>query len=81
MLDPLQERIARIALAMPGAESLALAGGGAMLAHRLVDRQTQDVDMFTPDDDVVALAEPSVRRWATRDFTSPSKRAGRRSSG
>ena len=56
MLDPLQERIARVALAMPGAESLALAGGGAMLAHRLVKRPTQDVDMFTPED-VPALAD------------------------
>lgn len=60
MLDPLQERIARIALAMPGAESLALAGGGAMLAHRLVERPTQDVDMFTPEEDVTALADSLV---------------------
>jgi hypothetical protein len=57
VLDPLQERIARIALALPRADGLALAGGGAMLAHRLVDRQTQDVDMFTPEDDVPALAD------------------------
>jgi len=57
VLDPLQERIARVALAMPGAESLALAGGGAMLAHRLVERPTQDVDMFTPEDEVPALAD------------------------
>lgn len=57
MLDALQERIARIALALPGADGLALASGGAMLADRVVDRQTQDVDMFTPDDDVMALAD------------------------
>lgn len=56
----MQERIARIALSMPGAESLALAGGGAMLAHRLVERPTQDVDMFTPEDDVTALADALV---------------------
>jgi hypothetical protein len=55
VLDPLQERIARLALSMPGAESLALAGGGAMLAHGLVTRPTQDVDMFTPEPDVTAL--------------------------
>jgi hypothetical protein len=60
VLDPLQERIARLALSMPGAESLALAGGGAMLAHRLVERPTQDVDMFTPEDDVTALADALV---------------------
>jgi hypothetical protein len=50
VLDALQERIARTALAMSGAESLALAGGGAMLAHRLLERPTQDVDMFTPEE-------------------------------
>lgn len=60
MLDPLQERVARRALSMPGAESLALAGGGAMLAHRLVERPTQDVDMFTPEADVTDLADGLV---------------------
>ncbi len=60
MLDPLQERIARLALSLPGAENLALAGGGAMLAHGLVDRPTQDVDLFTPDADVTAIADALV---------------------
>lgn len=31
-----------------------------MLAHRLVERPTQDVDMFTPDDDVTPLADALV---------------------
>lgn len=31
-----------------------------MLAHQLVDRPTQDVDMFTPEDDVTALADALV---------------------
>jgi hypothetical protein len=48
-LDPLHEQIARTAFALPEAEQVALAGGGAMLAHDLVDRPTQDVDLFTPD--------------------------------
>ena len=48
-LDPLHEQIARIAFALPEARQVALAGGGAMLAHDLVDRPTQDVDLFTPD--------------------------------
>jgi Nucleotidyl transferase AbiEii toxin, Type IV TA system len=48
-LDPLHEQIVRIAFALPEAEQVALAGGGAMLAHDLVDRPTQDVDLFTPD--------------------------------
>jgi hypothetical protein len=48
-LDPLHEQIARIAFALPEAGQVALAGGGAMLALDLVDRPTQDVDLFTPD--------------------------------
>jgi hypothetical protein len=32
-LDPLQEQIVRVAQSLPEAQSLALAGGGAMLAH------------------------------------------------
>jgi hypothetical protein len=47
-LNPLLEQIARIAFALPEAGQVALAGGGAMLAHDLVDRPTQDVDLFTP---------------------------------
>jgi hypothetical protein len=34
-LDPLQDRITRTALALPEACTLALAGGGAMIAHGL----------------------------------------------
>jgi hypothetical protein len=48
-LDPLHDQVARIALALPEAGQVALDGGGAMLAHDLVDRPTQDVDLFTPD--------------------------------
>jgi hypothetical protein len=40
-LDPLQERIARTALALPEACTPALAGGGAMIAHGFTTRQTQ----------------------------------------
>jgi hypothetical protein len=57
-LDPLHEHIARIAFALPEAGQVGLAGGGAMLAHDLVDRPTQDVDMFTPDpSEVMQLAD------------------------
>ncbi|MGH3987652.1 MAG: nucleotidyl transferase AbiEii/AbiGii toxin family protein [Actinomycetes bacterium] len=57
-LDPLHEELARLALSLPEAGPVALAGGGAMLAHGLVARPTQDLDLFTPDpDDVVRLAD------------------------
>jgi hypothetical protein len=57
-LDPLHEQIAPIAFAFPEAGQVALAGGGAMLAHDLVDRPSQDVYLFTPDpSDVTRLAD------------------------
>jgi hypothetical protein len=42
------ERIVRAAMQLP-APNLALAGGGAMLAHDLVGRVTNDVDLFSSD--------------------------------
>lgn len=61
-LDPLHERVARIVFDLPQARDIAIAGGNTMLAHHLVARPTQDLDLFTPlpsevDPLVVALAE------------------------
>lgn len=44
-----QREIARIALHLPSARGLALAGGGAVVANGMVDRPTGDVDLFTAD--------------------------------
>ena len=55
-LDPLQEQIVRAAQSLPEAHSLALAGGGAMLAHGFVSRLTKDIDLFTDRDLPEALA-------------------------
>lgn len=52
-LDPLQEEVARLALHLAEAGHLALAGGGAMLAHEFVDRPTMDLDLFTSEPDEV----------------------------
>ncbi|RBY78768.1 hypothetical protein DQ238_11960 [Geodermatophilus sp. TF02-6] len=46
-LDPYQQQIVRTALVLPEADDFALAGGGAMLAHQLIERPTQDIDLFT----------------------------------
>lgn len=54
----------RVALALPEARSLALAGGGAMLAHGFVDRLTKDVDLFTDRDNGEALAVVAALRKA-----------------
>ncbi len=50
-LDPLQDRIARTVGTLPEAHTVALAGGGAMIAHGFVTRETKDVDLFTEIDD------------------------------
>jgi hypothetical protein len=77
-LDPLQEHIARTALALPEARTLALAGGGAMIVHGFVNRETRDVDLFTEVDDVEAIRVAAALRQAlqaegfvTRDADEP----------
>lgn len=54
-LDPLHEWVARVAFGLPQARDVAIAGGNAMLAHQLVVRPTQDLDLFTP---VASEVEP-----------------------
>jgi len=63
-LDPLQMHIARIALALPEARTLALAGGGAMIVHGFVDRATKDIDLFTEMDAGEALTVAAALRTA-----------------
>lgn len=46
-LDPFQAEVARIALVATESWSFALAGGNALVAHGLLVRPTQDVDLFT----------------------------------
>jgi len=63
-LDPLQDLIARTALSLPEAQTLALAGGGAMIAHGFVTRTTHDVDLFTEIDDAEAITVAAALRAA-----------------
>src|SRR5215475_3572144 len=71
LLDPLQDRIARTALALPEARTLALAGGGAMIAHGFVNRATKDVDLFTEvdDDEAVQVAAALGRALTAQNLT------------
>jgi hypothetical protein len=66
-LDPLQERIARTALGLPVARTLALAGGGAMIVHGFVDRETRDIDLFTEVDDREAVNVAAALRSALEE--------------
>jgi hypothetical protein len=61
-LDSLQEQIIRTALGRSDARTLALAGGGAMIAHGLVDRATRDVDLFTEIDPAEAVQVAAALR-------------------
>src|SRR4051794_11881374 len=63
-LDALQEQIVRVAQSLPEARTLALAGGGAMLAHGFVERLTKDIDLFTDRDVTEALTVAQALRAA-----------------
>ncbi len=49
MIDPFQARVAQLALAAAAGQGFALAGGNALVAHGLLARPTEDVDLFTPE--------------------------------
>ncbi len=46
-MDELQDRLVRLALGVLGEHGFALAGGYALQAHGLVERMSEDVDLFT----------------------------------
>lgn len=76
-LSALQARIARLALRLPEAEGFVLAGGGAMLAHGLVDRPTQDLDLFAVEPArlepfAAAITRALQTAGSPSDTTSPS---------
>lgn len=60
-LQPLQADVARIALHLAETGQVALAGGGAMLAHEFVDRPTRDLDLFTPEPREVGPVTDALR--------------------
>jgi hypothetical protein len=47
-LDHFQAEIAEVALLAIGQHGFALAGAGALVAHGVISRSTQDLDLFTP---------------------------------
>jgi Nucleotidyl transferase AbiEii toxin, Type IV TA system len=46
-MNPLHQRLARVALARTSSYGFCLAGGYAVQAHGFVDRPSEDVDLFT----------------------------------
>jgi hypothetical protein len=59
-ITELHRQIASIALCAAARHGFALAGGNALIAHEVVDRPTEDVDLFTNVDSGVEAAAGTV---------------------
>jgi nucleotidyltransferase AbiEii toxin of type IV toxin-antitoxin system len=59
-LDGLQRDVAAIALGAAARHGFALAGGNALIAHGIIDRPTDDVDLFSDQETGVAAAAQAV---------------------
>ncbi len=65
-VSELHERIAAIALRAAAKHGFALAGGNALIAHAFIDRETEDVDLFTDRESGVEAAAGAVERALRR---------------
>ena len=59
-IDGLQREVAVVALRAAARHGFALAGGNALIAHGIVDRPTDDVDLFSDQEAGVAAAAQAV---------------------
>ena len=59
-IDKLQREVATIALRTAARHGFALAGGNALIAHGIIDRPTDDVDLFSDQETAVAAAAEAV---------------------
>jgi hypothetical protein len=60
-LNELHRRVATVALRVATRYGFALGGGNALIAHGLITRPTQDVDLFTNEEAGVEAAADSVQ--------------------
>jgi hypothetical protein len=60
-LSDLHRRVATVALRAATRHGFALGGGNALIAHGLISRPTQDVDLFTNEEAGVGAAAGSVQ--------------------
>jgi len=65
-VSELHDRVASVALAAAAVHKFALGGGNALLAHGVISRPTQDVDLFTDQENGVEAAAGAVEA-AVRD--------------
>jgi Nucleotidyl transferase AbiEii toxin, Type IV TA system len=59
-VSELHRRVAGIALRAAAGHGFALGGGNALMAHGVIDRRTEDVDLFTDEESGVAAAADAV---------------------
>jgi hypothetical protein len=59
-ISELQREVATIALRAAARHGFALAGGNALIAHGVIDRPTEDVDLFSDQETGVAAAADAV---------------------
>ena len=59
-IDALQREVATIALRAAARHGFALAGGNALIAHGIIDRPTDDVDLFSNQETAVTDAAAAV---------------------
>jgi hypothetical protein len=76
-VSDLHRRVAAVALAAAAEHGFALGGGNALLAHGIISRPTQDVDLFTDQEHGVQAAADAVQAALRRAGFEPV-RQGRR---
>jgi len=59
-ISDVQREVAAIALRAAARHGFALAGGNALIAHGIIDRPTDDVDLFSDQENGVAAAADAV---------------------
>ena len=59
-INELQRQVATVALRAAARHGFALAGGNALIAHGVIDRATDDVDLFSDQESGVAAAAQAV---------------------
>jgi hypothetical protein len=74
-LNELHHRVTMVALRAAARFGFALGGGNALIAHGLIDRLTQDVDLFTNEETGVEAAASSVEA-ALHDAGFAAEREG-----
>jgi len=74
-VSDLHRRVASVALSVAAEQGFALGGGNALLAHGVISRPTQDVDLFTDQEHGVQAAADAVEA-ALRDAGFQAERQG-----